>query len=93
MVRKMAQKLGAIEISSMGADVSIIFDDKEKITESEILGEAIYKFRMNCKIDMSSRPMITFAGERLCRDNFEQMKKILHLAMKIKAKIEENMKK
>ena len=89
----MAQKLGAVEISSIGAEVSIIFDKKEKITESEILGEAIYKFRMNCKIDMSSRPMITFASERLCRGNFGEMKKFLLMAMKIKAKFEENHKK
>ena len=64
-----------------------------KITESEVFGEAIYKFRMNCKIDMSSRPMITFAGERLCRENFEQMKKFLLLCLKIKSKFEENLKK
>jgi len=89
----MAQAFGAVEISSIGAEVSIIFDDKEKITESEILGEAIYKFRMNCKLDMSSRPMITFSGARLCRENFEEMKKFLLIAMKIKAKNEENLKK
>lgn len=93
LVRKMAQKLGAVEISSLGAEVSIIFDEKEKITESEIIGEAVYKFRMNCKIDMSSRPMITFASERLCRENFEQMKKFLLLTLIIRAKFEENMKK
>ncbi|MBE5755277.1 MAG: transcription-repair coupling factor [Clostridiales bacterium] len=93
LVRKMAQAFGAVEISSIGAEVSIIFDDKEKITESEILGEAIYKFRMNCKLDMSSRPMITFSGARLCRENFEEMKKFLLIAMKIKAKNEENLKK
>jgi transcription-repair coupling factor (superfamily II helicase) len=93
LVRKMAQSFGAVEISSIGAEVSIIFDEKEKITESEVFGEAIYKFRMNCKIDMSSRPMITFAGERLCRENFEQMKKFLLLCLKIKSKFEENLKK
>ena len=48
---------------------------------------------MNCKIDMSSRPMITFYSGRLCRENFEDMKKFLLTAMKIKAKFEENLKK
>jgi hypothetical protein len=37
--------------------------------------------------------MITFASERLCRGNFGEMKKFLLMAMKIKAKFEENHKK
>lgn len=93
LVRKLAQKLEAVEIISYGAEIDIIFDKKESIIESEVIAEAVYKFRMNCAIDVSDKPMIKFNKERLCRENFEQMKKFLLETRKIQEKTDENSKK
>ncbi len=82
LVRKLAQKLCASEIISFGEEINIIFDKKERIIESETLAEMIYKFRMNCSIDVSSKPMIKFNKERTCRENFEVMKNFLLTANK-----------
>ena len=86
LARQTAQKIGATEIVSNGAEVDIIFDDKSKIIDSAVIGEAIYKFRMNCSIDLSDKPMIKFNKERLCRENFEQVKKFLLIASDLQTK-------
>ena len=39
---------------------------------------------MKCAIDMSSRPMVKFKGERLCSENFEELLKFLLLAVNLK---------
>ena len=80
LARHTAEKIGAVQIVSLGAEVDIIFDDKDKIMSSSVLGDAIFKFRMNCSIDMSDKPLIRFAKERLCSENFEQAKKFLIFA-------------
>lgn len=90
--RKLAQKLNAIEILSFGAEVDIIFDKKERITESELIAEAVYKFRMNCSIDVTNKPMIKFLKEKTCRENFEVLKKFLLLTQKLDKKFGENKK-
>lgn len=89
LVRKLAQKLCATEIVSLGAEIDIIFDKKESIISSEIVTESIYKFRMNCSIDVSSKPMIKFNKERTCRENFEIMKKFLLTTKKSMEKLVE----
>ena len=89
LVRKLAQKLCATEIISYGAEIDIIFDKKESITSSEVLAEAIYKFRMNCAIDTITKPMIKFNKERTCRENFDVMKEFLLLTKKISEKFDE----
>ena len=83
LVRQLAKKIGASEILSFGGEVDLIFDEKEKITESNILGEAIYKFRMQCSLDLSGKPTIRFKNEKLCRENFEELKKFLLTVNKI----------
>ena len=83
LVRQLAKKISASEILSFGAEVDLIFDEKEKITESNILGETIYKFRMQCSLDLSGKPTIRFKNEKLCRENFEELKKFLLTANKI----------
>ena len=80
LVRQLASNLGAIEVVSMGAEVDIIFEKPEDITSNTVIGEAIYKFRMNCSIDLSAKPLIRFAKERLCRENFEILQKFLIVA-------------
>lgn len=87
LARQTAQKIGATAIVSSGAEVDIVFDNKSTIISSDFLGDAIYKFRMNCSIDMAGQPMIRFYKERLCRENFEQVKKFLQVAASLKDKI------
>lgn len=77
LVRQLASKIGAIEVVSYGAEVDLIFEKPEDITSNNILGETIYKFRVNCAIDLSDKPLVRFAKERLCRDNFEVLQKFL----------------
>lgn len=77
LVRQLASKLGAIEVVSFGAEVQLVFEKPEDITANNVIGEAIYKFRMNCAIDLSEKPMIKFNKERLCRENFEVLQKFL----------------
>ncbi len=88
LVRKLAQKLCAVEILSFGNEVYIVFDKKENIIESELLADMIYRFRMNCSIDVSAKPMIKFAKEKTCRENFEIAKEFLLTANKYKEKRE-----
>ena len=89
LVRQLASNLGAIEVVSSGAEVAIVFEKADDITSNSVIGEAVYKFRMNCAIDFSERPNIKFNKERLCRDNFEIMKKFLLVSSEI---IKENNK-
>ena len=93
LCRKLAQKINAIEIISFGEEIDIIFDKKESIIESEIVTEAVYKFRMNCAIDLTVKPMIKFNKEKICRENFNLMKKFLLETLKIREKFDENIKK
>ena len=88
LVRKLAQKLCATEIISFGNEVYIVFEKKESIIESELLADMIFRFRMNCSIDVSSKPMIKFTKEKTCRENFEIMKDFLLTANKYKEKRE-----
>lgn len=89
LVRKLAQKLNAVEIVSFGAEIEIIFDKKESIISSEVVTETIYKFRMNCSIDVTNRPMIKFNKEKTCRENFEIMKKFLLETKRSREKFDE----
>lgn len=89
-VRKLTQKLGGVEILSFGNEIDIIFDKKERITESELIAEAVYKFRLNCSIDITNKPMIKFTKEKTCRENFEIMKKFLLLTQKLSEKFSQN---
>lgn len=89
LVRQLASKLGAIEVVSFGSEVSIVFETAEDITSNSVIGEAIYKFRMNCALDLSDKPCIKFNKERLCRENFEILQKFLLVSSEI---IKENNK-
>lgn len=93
LIRKLAKKLSAVEIISFGNEIDVIFDKKESITDSEILAETIYKFRMNCTIDVSAKPSLKFAREKTCRENFEILKEFLLLTKKIREKFDESIKK
>ncbi len=86
LARQLAKKIGAVEIISFGAEVSVVFDDKTKISESEILGEAIYKFRMACALDFSDKPKIKFDKQRLASENFEELLKFLLICQKLTTK-------
>jgi len=86
LARQLAKKLCATEIISFGAEVSLVFDEKTKISENAVLGEAIYKFRMDCSLDFSGKPKIKFEKQRLASQNFEELLKFLLLCKKINDK-------
>ena len=86
LARQLAKKLCASEIISFGAEVSLVFDSKEKISDNEVLGEAVYKFRMNCALDFSAKPKIKFDKQRLASQNFEELLKFLMTCKKIQEK-------
>ena len=81
LARQLAKKLYASEIVSFGAEVDIVFDDSSKITSSAAIGEAIFKSRANCSVDLSAKPMIKFYKNRLCSENFEQVIQFLLFAV------------
>ena len=41
------------------------------------LAETIFKFKSDCSIDMSDRPLIKFIKNKLCSENFAVLKKFL----------------
>ena len=90
LARQLAKKLSASEIVSFGAEIQIVFDDSNLITSSHAIGEAIFKLRANCSVDLSSKPMIKFNKERLCSENFEICIKFLLCAS---AYLDENLTK
>jgi transcription-repair coupling factor (superfamily II helicase) len=90
LVRKLAQKLNAVEIISFGAEIDIIFDKKESITDNEFIVDSVYKLRFDCTIDFSNKPMIKFSKEKTCRENFEIVKKFLIETLKLKNKSKKN---
>lgn len=77
LVRQLAQKINAVEIVSNGTAIDIVFDKKESVTENSALIDMVYKFRMNCTIDVSSKPIIRFKSESRSFDNFMLTKKFL----------------
>ena len=90
LIRKMAKNLGASDIVSFGAEIDIIFENKEIITQSEIIADSIYKFRFECKVDLSNNPTIRFDKGKTCRENFETLKKFLLLSQKVSEKFYNN---
>ena len=86
LVRQLAQKVGASAIVSEGADVNLVFEKGEDIISSSIIGEAVFKFRLNCSIDLSREPMIKFTKERLCSENFDVLKSFLLVCAELKEK-------
>ncbi len=92
LARQLAKKLCASEIISFGAEVSLVFDDKSKITDSEVLGESIYKFRMACSLDFADKPKIKFDNQPLASQNFEELLKFLLTSQKISEKFNDKNK-
>ena len=83
LVRQLAKKLKAVEITSIGSEVDLIFEKATDITSSQVLAEAIYANRFNCSIDMSLKPVIKFNKEQTCMKNFIMLKKFLVAATKL----------
>ena len=77
LVRQLASKVGAIEVSSYGAEVDIVFETSEDIMTNSNLAETIFRFKSNCSIDTTDRPLIKFIKNRLCSENFQELKKFL----------------
>lgn len=83
LVRQLSIKLCAIEVNSFGAGVRLVFKNKEDILKSEVLGEALFKFRLNCSVEIAAKPLIVFDKKQTCKENFEELKKFLLTASEL----------
>ncbi len=77
LVRRLAQKIGATQIVSNGTAIDVVFDKKEDVTENSTLIDMVFKFRLNCTIDVSNKPILRFKSESTSFDNFMITKKFL----------------
>lgn len=77
LIRHLASLSNAIEVSSYGAEVDLIFENREDIMNNSLLADAIFKFKTECSIDMTNRPLVKFVYGRLCSENFAVLKKFL----------------
>ncbi len=77
LVRQLSGKLNAIEVNSFGAEIRLVFEKKEDILSSEILGEMLFKFRLNCSASLTEKPLIRFNKFKTCSENFTELKKFL----------------
>ena len=59
------------------------FKNKEDILKSEVLGEALFKFRLNCSVEIAAKPLIVFDKKQTCKENFEELKKFLLTASEL----------
>lgn len=83
LVRRLSGELNATEVNSYGAEVSLVFENKDDILKSEILADALYKFRMECSVSGGEKPIIKFNKSRLCSENFALLKKFLLLTREL----------
>ena len=77
LVRQLASKLRAVEVSSYGAEVDLVFESGSDITTNSDLAETIFRFKDQCSIDTTEKPLIKFIKNRLCSENFAVLKKFL----------------
>ncbi len=92
-VRNLSRKFGAFQIQSSGVAVEMLFDDGKQITESEIFGEAIFKFRLKCSLDLAKVPLIRFSKGKTVKENFEDLKEFLLILENESSKKETSAKK
>lgn len=86
LIRHLSSLANAIEVSSFGAEVDLVFENNEDIMSSSLLADTIFKFKLECSIDMSKRPLIKFVKNRLCSENFAVLKKFLLTFQDLKLK-------
>lgn len=77
LVRKLAQKIAAVEVSASGKNIQIVFNRKEDITENQDIIDVVYKNRMNCTLELGQKPCIVFKSGENESENFELAKKFL----------------
>lgn len=72
--KSMAKKLGAVEVISVLAGIKIIFSKPEDITTNEHIGNALYKFRDSCALELGATPMIKITSTK---DNEMNLNKLI----------------
>ena len=86
LIRHLSILVGAVEVSSFGAEVDLVFENKEDILNNSILADTIFKFKSDCSIETINRPLIKFVKNRLCSENFAVLKKFLLTFQDLKSK-------
>jgi len=77
MKAKAAKLKASAVVSSMNA-FEIVFDSKDKIIKSDIIGELIYKFRAMCSLDFTNGSKICFKKLKSAEENFSLLKEFLN---------------
>ncbi len=79
-VKNLAGNLKITEFFVSANAAYLQFENREDIMENSILGEAIYKFRNNCSLDLSNEPKIKFASTSSSKGNYLLLKEFVEYA-------------
>ena len=82
-IRALASKCHVKEVVSSEQNLSLIFEDYEKIIGNEKLGDVLYEFRARCVLDLSSSQTIKFNKLDTIQENIDEIIKFLELLIKI----------
>ena len=81
-LKNLAGKLKIVEIYSSNSAAYLLFENKDDIFGSEVLGDAIYHFRNNCSLEISASPKIKFINTGSAENNYELIKSFVEYATK-----------
>lgn len=82
-IRALASKCHVKEVVSSDENLSLIFEDYEKIIGNEKIGDVLYEFRARCVLDLSSSQTIKFNKLDTIQQNIDEIIKFLELLIKI----------
>ena len=78
-IRSLGAKCMIKEIVSENQNISLIFEDNEKIIGNEKIGDVIYEYRARCVLDLSSRNAIKFDKLDSVQQNIDEIISFLEL--------------
>ncbi|MBQ7579253.1 MAG: transcription-repair coupling factor [Clostridia bacterium] len=78
--KSMAMKLKATEIVSTSSGIKIIFEKPEDITSNNGIGEALFKFKNKCALELGQTPMIKIDATQSDKENLSLILNFLETA-------------
>jgi len=82
-MRALGAKCKIKEIVSSDGEISLIFENDEKIIGNEKIGDALYAFRARCVLDLSKDQSIKFNKLDSIDQNIDEILEFLELLVKI----------
>lgn len=80
-IKNLAGKLKISEIYTSNNGAYLLFENKDDILNSEVLGNAIYHFRNNCSLEISLAPKIKFISAGSAENNYALVKSFVEYAL------------